>query len=263
GQPFTAGVGVGELLASRFGLRSENIDPALFVVNGYSNAREPFSADQVARAAFSRLCGALAENILEQAAEERAAYMDYLRQAGLIDTVKPAVVDIGWRANMQGALGLLLGRPVSGYYYATLQGAEVWKARGHRIWAYAGDMLSANHPSAVMEHRHLLEYLTCHVEPSLIRVEKIDGAIRPVFRQEENIGIRRQLIEAIHSGAIRFAKDMRSEFGDVLNQIWIDPFLGERVFASFVSAPHKIDAQLFIGHHFEDAVGGLSKRYII
>lgn len=126
-----------------------------------------------------------------------------------------------------------------------------------------GDFLAANHPSVVVANRQLLEYLTCHVESSLIRIERSGTDLTPVFRSEENHGARRQLIEEVHQGCIQFARDFEREYGYLSGQIWIDPFLGERVLASFITMPSKVDAGLLLGHHFEDAVGGVSRQYMI
>lgn len=263
GTPFRAGVAVGELLQNRFGLAEGDISPVVWVNSGYSGWADRLQSDSAGRVKFSGLCGRLTDRILEVAGRERECYLAYLERTGLSQCDKPGVVDIGWKGNMQGALADLIGRSIHGYYYATLQGAEVWKAKGNKLWAYMGDLLAADHPSVVVANRKLLEYLTCHIESSLIRIERNGGELTPVFRSEENHGPRRQLIEEVHRGCIQFARDFEREYGHLSGQIWIDPFLGERVLASFISTPSKMDAALLLGHHFEDAVGGVNRQYII
>ena len=262
GQPFRAGVTVGELLQNRFGLAESNIDPLIWADSGFSGWLDKLESDSAVRVKFSRLCGRLLGQILEVAGRERECYLAYLERIGFTQCDKPGVVDIGWRGNIQGALSELIGRPIHGYYYATLQGAEIWKAKGNKLWAYMGDLLAANHPSVVVANRRLLEYLTCHVESSLIRIEYY-GDLTPVFRSEENHGTRRQLIEEVHQGCIQFSRDFVRDYGKLCRQIWIDPFLGERVLASFITNPSKADAGLLLGHHFEDATGGVTPQYII
>jgi HAD superfamily hydrolase (TIGR01549 family) len=262
-QPFRAGVTIGELMENRFGLTEADVDPAAWEASGYSGGSDKLESDMSGRVKFSGFCGRIAEQILHSAATERDTYMVYLDRTGFSSESNAAVVDIGWKGNMQGALGNLLGRPIHGYYYATLQDAEVWKEKGHKLWAYMGDLLSQNHPSVVVSHRHLVEYLTCHVESSLIRMERNGNELRPVFRSEENHGVRRHLIEEVHQGCIQFARDFERDYGPLRSQIWIDPFLGERMLASFLTSPSKVDAALLMGHHFEDALGGVSRQYII
>jgi hypothetical protein len=263
GQPFRSGISVGELLNSRFGLVPTDIGVEVWSECGYTGPEDKLESMPSGRIKFSNLCVRSYDKILESATAERSVYLEYLHCSGIAEEKMPAVVDIGWRANMQGALGNLLGRALNGYYYATLQGAEVWKAKGHRIWAYAGDMIAANHPSAVVGNRHFLEYLTSHIEPSLVRLERNDAEIIPVYRMDENLGQRRLLIEEVHHGATQFARDFHAEFDHLVDQIWIDSFLGERVFASFAESPSKSDAAMFIGHYFEDALGGVKKQFII
>jgi HAD superfamily hydrolase (TIGR01549 family) len=263
GQPFESGVQVDVLMRDRFGISIDQITPSAWEVCGYTGPNEKLHSSPEGRAKFSALCLHVVDNILESAEIERAGYMAYLNKLNLCEEERPAIVDIGWQANMQGALGKLLGRSLDGYYYATLQGAEFWKSKGHRIWAYAGDMVASNHPSAAVSNRHLLEYLVCHVESSLIRVEQIGEFIRPVFREEAALGTRRLLIENVHAGAIEFSRDLCMQLGELASQVWIDPFLGERVFASFAENPHSIDVQLLLSHHFEDALGGVKKKFIV
>ncbi len=263
GQPFRAGISVGDLLNSRFGLVESDLTTPILQECGYFNWTSKLESDSASRMRFSELCSRLANHILEVANSERECYLDYLARSGFAHSAKPGVVDIGWRGNIQGALSNLIGQPMHGYYYATLQGAEVWKDKGNKFWAFMGDLVSSNHPSVVIENRHLIEYLTCHTESSLIRIEKSGNDLIPVFRSEDNYGMRRQLIEEIHQGCIKFAHDFEREYGYLSGQIWIDPFLGERVIASFINSPSKIDAELLLGHHFEDALGGVSRQYII
>ncbi|EPD7847283.1 hydrolase, partial [Escherichia coli] len=193
---------------------------------------------------------------------ERKSYLNYVNSTGLSTEKKPAIVDIGWRANMQGALSSLINKPLDGYYYATLQGTEIWFDKGLKCNGFMGDLLSANHPSYVVQNRPLIEYLICHTEPSLITISDDDG-FKPIFRPESSIGHRRILLELVHQGAIQFATDMMNNFRDSIDQIWIDPFLAERTLSSFLQTPDFTDAQLFIGHTFEDALAGVKRKYII
>jgi HAD superfamily hydrolase (TIGR01549 family) len=263
GQPFRPGVMLGELLQNRFGLAAGDVSPEVLAGSGYSGWTDNLQSDLAGRIKFSVLCRRVMGQILEVSGREHQCYSAYLERIGFSECYNPGVVDIGWKGNMQGALSDLIGRPIHGYYYATLQGAEVWKAKGNKLWAYMGDLLATNHPSVVVANRHLVEYLTCHVESSLIRIERNGNELTPIFRSEENHGARRQLIEEVHQGCIQFGRDFEREYGYLSGQIWIDPFLGERVLASFITSPSKVDAALLLGHHFEDALGGVSRQYII
>lgn len=264
GQPYRGGTTLGKLLSSRFGLSVQDPDLAQVMQEfGYDGLEATLSAEADCKARFTQLCLRLDTRILQVASEEREAYLSYLQSTSIAIQPRPAVVDLGWKANMQGALGQLLGRPLDGYYYATLQDAQTWLERGHLLRAYAGDFLSAAQPGCVVSNRHLLEFMVCHVEPSLVRMQQSARGMLPVFREEDGLGTRRILIEEIHRGAIQFAHDLRTHFGTLRSQIWIDPALAERTLASFISTPHAADAGLFSGHSFEDAMGGVDRQYIV
>lgn len=262
-QPFKAGVALDALLESRFGLKPTALDSEVLRQFGYERQDVPLESTAPERVRLSQLCSALAPTLLVIAAEERDAYLGYLEREGFLSESRPAVVDVGWRANIQGALGLLRGAPLDGYYYALLPGAELWIARGHRAHSYSGPASSTGHPSHVLANRHLVEYLLCHQEPSLIRYRREDERLLPVFREEEGHASRRALIEEVHRGAERFAGDLARTFPSRRHDLWIDPFLAERVLASFLRRPHAEDARLLLGHSFEDALGGVRKRYLV
>lgn len=262
-QPFRSGVTVGNLIFSRFGVQQKNIDINSLNQAGFSSVDQKLSSDSIGRQNFSLLCRLLADEILLNSEKERKCYLEYLQEKAVFSEIKPAVVDIGWKANMQGALGALLNKPLHGYYYATLQGAETWSQIGHKIFAYSGEMTSSSSLNSVIQNRHILEYLTCHIEPSLICIKKEGDKLVPKFRKEDSLGYRRSLIDDVHRGVINFAKDLHNECKDFLNLIWIDPHLGEKVFSHFVESPCSVDAALLKGHAFEDALGGVDKQYVI
>jgi HAD superfamily hydrolase (TIGR01549 family) len=262
-QPFRAGVEVGQLVADRFGLASDHIDQATLTSAGYASINEQVKSDSAGRAQFGKLCMLLADEILIHAATERVPYLEYLHQTGLMSEPIPAIVDVGWKGNMQGALAHLVGKNLQGYYYATLQGAEMWTQRGQRMHAFVGEGISQNHPSTLLNNRHLSEFLTCHVEPSLARIGRQQDSLVPVFREEASLNERRMLIEEVHRGVFLFAVDMQKRFGGMLDQIYIDWSLAERVFSSFVAQPSAADASLLVGQCFEDLFGGVKKEYLV
>jgi len=262
--PFDHGVTLSELISNRFGVSPTVLTDDVLAEAGFANKDAPLERDATGRIRFAKVCMLLAERILEQADLERRNYLVYLEKAGMLGASKPAVVDLGWKGNIQGALGDLLGRGLFGYYYVTLQGAELWTAKGHVHRGFAGDYVTEqHHPSAAVRNRKLLEYLTCHVEPSLVRMESDGDRCWPIFRSEPERIKRRMLIEEIHRGAISFARDVRSYFGCNIQELFIDPYLAERVFDVFATNPTPMDAAMFVGCSFEDAVAGVDRKYII
>lgn len=205
----------------------------------------------------------LMKRILVNAESERAAYMAYLRKTGLLSSERPGVVDIGWKANIQGALGDLIGRRTHGYYYATLPGAELWEAKGDCHRAYAGLSHHKTTRSAPVLFRQLTEFLSCHCSRSLVAMTGSDGDMSPVFRKEVGFKSRSALVRPIQNGAVQFARDFQDGFGDDIGQMIIDPSLAEAALASLLHKPSAIDARMFVGQGFEDAVGGIFRKFII
>lgn len=263
-QPFESGVSLRDLLRNRFGIRVNPDIERIIFANSDLTIDGPLTSNSSGRVAFSKVCVSLAKIILEHARIERKAYLKYLETSGITTEKHPAIVDIGWKGNMQGSLGNLIGRPLQGYYYATLQGAERWELQGHRINAYAGESLSIGHESVLINNRHICEFLTCKASGSLVSF-KIDstGKLVPMFRSETEQSRRNSLIEEIHRGAIDFATDLSTRFKTIQDGILIDFHLAERVFKTFLSTPLKADAQMLVGYAFEDAFGGVDRKFVI
>lgn len=263
-QPFSAGVTIGQLLNYRFGIEEQSVTAEKLEIAGFTSYDEVLESNNFAKVKFSKLCQLLSADILEQAQIERAAYMEYLGQVGILDKEKDGIVDIGWKANMQASLGDLLDKKFTGYYYATLQGAEKWLERGQIIKAFAGDFLSIESKSCAVNNRHLLEFFTCHTDKSLVCMTKDNsGNIVKHFRDEPMHSNRARLIDEIHTGAINFAQDIRKRFGSLASQSYSDWALGEKVLACFINTPTKEDSSFLVGQAFEDSFGGVSKKFVI
>lgn len=263
-QPFDGGVKLERLLNQRFGLVLSPPSLDIIARSEFQSPDVQLQSDSKGRVAFAQLCVELADEIIQQATNEREAYLEYLRSSGIAQESSPAVVDIGWKANMQGALGELIGRPLKGYYYATLQGVERWVLKGHSVSGYAGDSLSVGHDSSIINNRHLCEFLTCKADGSLINFTlSKTGEIRPQFRDDPGQSKRNILIEEVHRGAIDFSTDLAQRFRGLIDNLVIDPQLSERVFKHFVESPKPADAQILVGQAFEDAFGGVDNKFVI
>lgn len=263
-QPYDAGVKLGRLLNQRFGLEISNDIETIINNSQFKSADTVLDSDSKSRVAFSQLCVELSNEILIQAAIERKSYLRYLEEAGLTNEANPAVVDIGWKANMQGSLGSLIKRPLKGYYYATLQGVERWEMRGHAVNGFAGESLTLGHDSSIINNRHLCEFLTCKADGSLINFSlSKNDVLAPRLRHDEGQSARNLLIQEIHRGAIEFSTDLVNRFGPLIENLVIDPHLAERIFKHFMDDPKVSDAKLLSGQFFEDAFGGVDRKYVI
>ena len=264
GMPYDPGIPLSALIEGRFGF-SLGLDhmprlQALGVKKSDLTLDRSFTHRQL-------LCAVVQEfmdEILEHAAAERETYLAFLEEQGFGAAVRPGIVDVGWKANIQGALGNLTGRRTVGYYYATIQDSEIWMQAGDTHRAYIGTAISdALSPSTAVRNRHLVEFMLCHSTRSLVAISQIEERLQPVYRKESDLEKRRRLIDAMHRGAIAYARTFKEGFTPLLNQIYIDPNLAEAALSSLVNTPKKLDAELFIGHSFEDAVGGLPQKFVI
>lgn len=262
-QPFINGARLSDLLADRFGVTKADVPASAVTAAGLASIDAAMDSDTKGRLAFANVCVGIKEIILAKAETERKPYAQYLASQGLETERAPAVVDIGWKANMQGSLGTLLGRPLGGYYLATLQGAERWLEEGHRLSAYLGDYLVQGYAPAPVNNRHLLEFLTCHTDRSLERMTRDGDRFIPVMRMESEHAARRAFIQEVHRGAIAFAADLRQGYGPLLRHVHVDAGTASKVISEFITNPSPADAALLLGVAFEDAFGGIRKRFVI
>lgn len=262
-QPYSPGVELGALLNSRFGLMADEIIEIKAQDVGYASLTDVLQADAPCRARFMQMCMSVTSQILLVAGQEREGYLAYLEKSGLYDAVKPAVVDIGWKANMQASLGNLVGRPVAGYYLATLEGAQTWVSRGHSISGYLGDFLSQSYQHGMLLNRHVCEFLFCASSKSLVSVSKSGTDFEFHFKDEANYVERSKFINRLHAGALDFCRDVNSSFSRYLDNIFVDPHTATKILQQFLMNPTKADAKILARFAFEDSFGGVSDKGVI
>ena len=251
---FADGSTVGGLLAQRFGLRAD-------AITDYVNERDlasrlPNSIE--GRARFASTCMTVSPFILARAAEERSAYLDYLREAGLMEG-RVAVVDVGWKANMQASLGRLRGAPVSGYYAGVLAGVED-NVSLEDVSSYLGERIGAGSTDALIMNRKVLEALLCHSSQSLSHMQFREGRPAPQFVPETDHLRRARFIEEVHRGALLFARDFNRFFAAYDQYSLLDWRLNTKILNCFLSEPTAGDAQLLSKLSFEDQFAGHEER---
>ncbi|MDR2342160.1 MAG: hypothetical protein LBD84_03850 [Campylobacteraceae bacterium] len=259
-QPFRAGITVRNLLKNRFGYFVSDDDLKYNLEISFDYILSSEITDKVK---FIRICAKLSQNIIKASKNLAITYKSYLKSTGIIEEKNPAIVDIGWRANMQGMIGKLISKSLTGYYYATLQGAELWLAQGHKVWSFSGNFISVNYSNVLLQNRHLIEYLLCCTDPTLIDMEKQDASYIPIFQSEDKHSLRFMFINDVHCGIEHFARDFLYSFGNKSDCIYLNTTIAENVISSFIQNPSKHDAELLVGHYFEDSLGGIEKQYII
>jgi predicted HAD superfamily hydrolase len=251
------------LIEERFGLKiSESLIKKL-EDSGISNVYDiKLDKNFSSRELFNQAIHAIMSEILENAKIERESYKNYLFKEGFFDfdDYKFAVVDIGWKANIQKSLSDLVGKKPLGYYYATLQDSELLVAQGYEHRAYYGECISPLiSPSKLVQNRHFSEYLLCCSDLSFVKFNND----KRVYKEEKNYASRKKFIDEVHHGIRSFSTDFHDAFSTHFDLICIDPTLAERAFERYINHPSYEDASLLVGQVFEDAVGGIEKKYII
>lgn len=263
--PYDPGVPLVQLLESRFGLIVDTKIKKVIKGKGISETKI-LTRSLEDRLIFSDICHNLSNLIFDNSKLEREDYLAYLDKVGFMNEERPLVVDIGWKTNIQGDLGLLTGKSILGCYYATLQGSEKWLAKGnnHKHLGYYGTNISPEASnSALISNRHLIEFLLCAPHKSIVKVCSKNGEFYPVYQNEENHEARKKFTINSHLGVINFSKAYVKSYIEYIDQIYIDPELAEKAFSVFCDSPSDVDAKLLLGLSFEDALGGVKQKFII
>ncbi|WP_157109447.1 HAD family hydrolase [Cobetia marina] len=263
GQPFTTGVKLSSLLYNRFGISSDDIPLEILAKYNFNAGDCILESDLETKRSFVQLASELNDLILKQASAERLPYLNYLSSKGLSYESKPAIVDIGWKANMQASLGSLMHRNLDGYYYATLDGVDKWISKGHSLSSYLGDNLSQLSKDALVCNRHIVEFLICSSDKSLINMNQIGARFYPNFKNEANYSYRKSLITELHNGAAEFVSDAVNSFGELQKSIIPCVNTSTAVLTSYLNKPLAKDIELLKNVSFEDSFGGVENMQLV
>ncbi|WP_413710924.1 HAD family hydrolase [Rhizobium sp. Rhizsp82] len=250
------------LLKSRFGIDAASIDREIIRKSGFNSAVDRISTSPDHSVKLTKLLTMIKDDILSAARSEGKTYREYLDASGLNTDRKAAVVDIGWHGNMQGSLGQLLGKPLTGYYFATLEACTRWRAEGHTMRGYYVEDCSITTDKPLLANRLMLEHMMCDVTPSITSVEKFSEGFRPVYSHETADG-RRATIAAMQAGALKLVSDICKTLGDLRYHVDFKSDVTLPVLESILANPHPEDALFFIGHSIEDSFSGANARYFI
>ena len=255
---------VATLLEGRFGLSENVLTPSRLAEAGINSRDTVIRIIPDYKPKLRKLCSLLSKEILATAAQEREVYLEYLAANGFGNASEVALVDIGWGANMQGAMGRLLDTPLRGYYFATLSSARKWAAEGHNIHGYSNEFCSNTAPFPILNNRLLLEDMLCDVAPSVIRIErKAGGDFAPVFKSQHDSAERSEVISPIQSGALQFVDDACRHYGSMLFDMDVRPDLSTAILTTYFERPVAKDASMFEGRRLDDMFSGSIGRFLL
>ncbi|WP_406852579.1 HAD-IA family hydrolase [Brevundimonas sp. BH3] len=197
--------------------------------------------------------------ILQNASEERALYLEYLRDVGF-SGADISVVDIGYAGTMQESLLDLAGlEHLAGYYVVTFRPAlDRMRRAPLSFYGYLGNFVD-RHDTTQLWARHvpLYETMFSTEETSFMRFMVMEGRRVPVYMNAgRGDALRVDVVKNIRRGALRFIRSMTAAFGDEASTINIGPEKALKTLASYFAGPSKEDAKILQGVAFEDAYGG-------
>ena len=262
--PYAKTCTVKELMGNRFGLEADDDFLKACEEAGFTSAGEVIGDGAVERDKLIALCRLMSERIINLAAEERAAYLDYLEQKGLRSEPRPAIVDVGWKGTLQNALSGLLDRDIPAYYYALAQ-EGIFFVNSQNVSSQAGSFLDDKSFFTFMPNPiPVFEHLLTSGNPSLAYFAyDRNGNLKPHFQTDHSQGTRRGFVDQVQNGALRFAADIRQMFGNCLDNIEIDPYAASTALRYFLQKPSDVDAQMFVGQVFEDNFAGHKAVFLI
>lgn len=262
-QTIDATATIESLLTGRFGLKPQEISETKLRSHGYKGRHDKVGRSNIERAKLYALLDAIKDDIITNSESEAVVYKEYLKKNGLFDATTFAVVDVGWNANMQGSLGQIIGKPITGFYLASLEASTRWKKLGHTVRAYIGEEFTSIDRNPILANRLMIENILCDITPSVERVQKLpDGSFGPVYTGSTSYE-REQLIGSIQQGALAFVDDVCRTLGPAIADVDFHPDITTPLISDFLASPLPRDAELFVGAEIEDAFSGASSRYYL
>lgn len=166
----------------------------------------------------SKLIDAHAEEILQNAAQERANYEKYIEKIGNLDDV--GVVDMGYSGTIQFYLQELTRKTFTGYYFATAATNQFGKDAFKRMrGCFTENDDYAQTKSAIYRYQLLFETILTAPDPQL---KNFDAEGTPIFAEPEPGQNHFGEIREIHEGIKDFCRDVMEIFGDIILRVPID-----------------------------------------
>ena len=166
----------------------------------------------------SKLIDAHSNEILQNAALERANYEKYIANLGNLDNV--GVVDMGYSGTIQFYLQKLTKKTFTGYYFATAATNHFGKDAANRMrgcFTENDDYAQTN--CAIYRYQLLFETILTAPDPQL---KHFDANGKPIFAEPETVQNNFGEIREIHEGIKDFCRDVLEIFGNIILRVPID-----------------------------------------
>src|SRR5579872_1629890 len=258
-----------ELIRIRLGIDLADC-PAIDVQSyGFAGIDAPVSIpDDLFR--IRQLCYALLENCRTHFSGEQECCLGYLREAGLFDAGKKAVVDIGYSGTLQRILNDVTGRaggnvePVHGYYMVLYDTFDTLvRNPAVRATGLFGDRIDPKLKKLSIDKYSLFyEMILSSVRgPVCCYTQKPDGAHRPVYAPvstDEKYKLMK--LPIVHEGILHYCRDLM-ELTDVAAITADDADFLLTPFQTFLEAPTQADLDMLAGYSLDDDYCGQKILY--
>lgn len=263
---FATNVTLEDFLKYRFGLNPIHISEEIFVKYNLSNNRKLKTNDLPLLIGFFKEISHL---IIEIANAERKEYLSYLNDMNLYSEGNVAIVDIGYNGTMQESLYNLgkKKKQIDGYYLITFRNSlKRIINNGLVLHGFLGEFIDrydTYHPFC--RYVPLYETLFSASDQSFMKIVKDQyGNQKKIFMPSlDKEQRRREVVNDIHNGALKFVKDVNQILQNYLKNMDIEPFKTCRALIQYFSSPHPRDAAIMAGVVFEDAYGGMLEKIIL
>ncbi|MEK7188132.1 MAG: HAD-IA family hydrolase [Patescibacteria group bacterium] len=258
-----------EWICDRIGIALEAGDDALARQYGFNEGLESKINFKNCHQ-FQRVLHVLSPRILAKAREERTLLIDYLKQEGVIipsageKTQRIGFVDIGYHGQTPRNI-LLLSENYTIDLYFLIAGKEIFgladefgiTIRGFYGERYRGTRVLDRDWKRFFRHHKLFETFFITDQGSVKGYEcNAAGEVRPTFYPLKG-GKEGVVAEAVHAGAIAFAKDFSRLFQNQLSNIHPDPNALMKSIFLFANYTDPQDARILEGALFEDYFSAL------
>lgn len=210
--------------------------------------------------------------ILNNAAEERNLYFQYLDEVGFVETDAPlGLVDIGHNGSLQASLAKARNlKNTRGYYFCTYDGVDTTlaAANGKHVGTgfYKDRISSSDRTQKYIRYALIIESLFLNDKGTFLRLHNESGELTPTFLAG-NEHARVQFNQEIHSGSLQYTKDLvetiQNCFKSIhISHLWMHDDVCLRLF-SMLETPMFRDAEVFSGITIENYFAGRPLRYFV
>ena len=203
-----------------------------------------------------RVSSIFMQSVYEESQKQYENTRGYLKQEGLCENVKFAIVDTGWVGNMQQSLCDLLRSKdlplvkVEGFYFGMFRQTKLKKQFYHAyLFAKNSGFLRK-----IVFNNNLLECMCGATDGMTVKYMERNGAFYPYFASKRNINSGRWNIKENHRIICRFAEQAGKKYGMIRIPYKESVKISSRLMRKFMMLPTSEEAEQFGRYLFSDDV---------